>query len=370
MIKNFATIIALFAVGLVFAACEKDFNIEENREGRLLVSLAFDDYKDIEVKSIGTIEERQVNTIDVMFFNAAGNKIKFPGLQKYAMLYDVVNDDNSKWKNQDKSTNTVVLPILAENALSKTIIVIANLPQSLRTRLEEDDVQTVTQIKALFAQQNAIDDLGTPLVMFAEKQVTAVDIPNPDQENTIRVLMERAVAKVDIILHYEWNKLVPDNEFQRGYYTMKDFSGTTYLSPQTTLKNIIKRIERPRTIIQRTTLPVPQATTKITAYINEYDLEDPYVNTTSVTSPYIMLELPAILGKDFAKSIGIFPPPAGGEEEFNTTPITNFYRLVMPRKIVRNYHYTIHAVIFGAGAPTAEGAQLLTFNFTVVPWEK
>lgn len=367
MIKNFATIIAVFAASLLWVGCDKSFDIEENRQGRLLVRLAFDDFKDVELRSPGTPDESLVSTIDVIFFNAAGEKIKMPGQQGFSVFYDVVNDDVDKWKDKDKNSKTVVLPVTAENVINKTIIVVANLPATIKNKLETNEIITADQLKAAFSQQEAIDDLGVPLLMIAEKKITVTDIPDTEQENTIQVQLERTVAKVDIILHYEWNKLVPNNEFVRGNYTMKDFSGKTFLVYPTALKNIEKRIHRPKTTLEKTVLGAPQATSKITAYVNEYNLEDPY---TTVTAPYVMFELPAILGKEFAGSIGIFPPPAGGEEEFNHTPITNHYRLVMPRKIQRNHHYTIHAVVFGVGAPTAEGAQLLTFQVTVVPWEK
>lgn len=353
--------------------CDQDYNQkEEVRSDKLRVQFNFPKMKDVVVRSTtaGTADEDLVESLLIVFFDAAGNKVKFPGRVKPYFYYNVATPTPSEWVNSTTSSKTVILPIAPDEAVGKSVVVVANAPAELRDALTEaagtNEIKTKTQLDAYKAKTltNA-DALEKPFLMRGEQNVTTTIIPDVSQVSTIPVDLYRAVARVDFIIHYDWDKLVPNHATERGYRTLQLFDAETYVGKQDPITGT--RVDGTRTVLPATTVGSPTAETTFTEYINEYALADD--NAPAVKSPHVLLELPAVLGKAWAAANApYFPPPAGGTDEFDTTPVSNFYKLVMPREIKRNHYYRIHVYVISAGAADAASAVPVIVNFTAVPW--
>lgn len=362
---------AAFVLGLMLlTGCNKEFVPEETTR-YLKINFDFDEYADVEVRSPGTTAENAVHTLDVIFFNTAtGTKTTLRDGSSAYYFYNVSTPTNSQWKNNDPTTNTAIIPMTPAEALGTTVVAIANLKTELRARLLKgatNEITTLNQLKTLFASQNSVDELASPFMMVAEQAITTTEIPDVRADRTINVLLERIIAKVTIHLYYDWNKLVPNHATARGKYMFKDFDKDSYLYAQTEISTT--RIDGTQKIIPATTLPAPTfQTTTIEAYINEYALQTP---EGVPFAPYVLLDLPAVLGQDFIATNGnIFPPPAGDGETYDNTPVRNFYKVVMPREIKRNHNYIIHATIMNFGGATPDAAVPVPFRLTVLPWEE
>ena len=196
---------------------------------------------------------------------------------------------------------------------------------------------------------------------------TNVTFTNPaTQDNKIDVNVKRAVSRLDVVLYYDWDKLIPN--LQRGLYTFLQFPSKTFVGANA---DITGRVDGAKTqVADLTAQPAPLTATDPvptselpSVYINEYDISAKTAATDP--APYVLLELPAILG-DGNPLNGIFPPPAGGD--FSTTPVKSYYKVILPRKIERNCRYVLHAHVVGPGSPTADQAVVLQFTLTVRPW--
>lgn len=365
------SILAAFALGLILlAGCNKEF-VPEEATRYLQLKFDFDEYTDVEVRSPGTTVENAVHTLDVIFFDTAtGVKTTLRNGSTPYYFFNVSNPNNAEWKDNNPGTNTAIIPMTPAEAIGKTVVVVANMKETLRARLPKNatnEITTLAELKTLFASQTSVDEMVSPFMMVAEQAITSTQIPEVRADQTINVLLERIIAKVTIHLYYDWNKLVPNHATERGKYTFKDFDKDSYLYLQQTMS--ATRIDGTEKIIPATTLPAPTfQTTTIEAYINEYKLENPM---TSTLAPYVLLDLPAVLGKEFIATNGnIFPPPAGDGENYDNTPVRNFYKLVMPREIKRNHSYVIHATIMNYGGATPDAAKPVPFRLTVANWDE
>lgn len=373
-----------FLLLALLVSCAQDFPLQaESRADKLRVRFDFQEMPETNVRAAtfptlnpgtttdGNNDENYIESVLIVFFDAAGKKVKFLKQEKPYFYYNVASPIPTDWENNSTASQTVILPITPEEALDKTVMVIANAPAELRDALTEKDpaneIKTQTELEAYRAKliSNA-DELEKPFLMRGEKKVDNTVIQDTRVLNTIPVELERAIARVDFVIHYDWDKLVPNHATGRGFRTLQQFDQETYVGVQTTIN--ATRVDGTRTVIPKTNDAAPTAQTTFTEYINEYKLADD--NAPLVKAPYVLLELPAILGKDWAAANApYFPPPAGGEKEFDMTPVMNFYKLVMPREIKRNHYYRIHVYVIGAGAADADSAIPLTVNFTVLPWE-
>lgn len=365
------SIIAAFALGLILmAGCSKEF-VPEEATRNLQLKIDLGEYSDVEVRSPGTAQEDFVQELDVIFFNTATlQKASLrSGVDPY-FNYKVSTPDNSQWKDNNPATSTVIIPMTPAEAIGTTVVVIANLPADLRARLAKgatDEITTLTQLRTLFASQSAVEELASPFIMVAEQPLTTTEIPQVLADQTINVLLERIIAKVTIHLYYDWEKLVPAHPTVRGTYTLMDFDKDSYLYKQTVMSST--RINGAETNLAVTTENAPTVQqSAIVAYINEYALQ---TEQGTPYAPYVLLNLPAVVGEQFiASNGGVFPPPAGDGNTYDNTPVHNFYKLIMPREIKRNHSYTIHATIMNYGGATPDAAKPVPFRLTVKDWEE
>lgn len=362
----------LFLSLLLFVSCGQEY-VPEGRKvfDKLHLEFDFAGMQDVVVRSTteGNADENRVESLLIVFFDAAGNKVKFIGQKNPYFLYNAITRDPNEWVGNVATSHKVILPIAPEEAIDKTVVVIANSSPALRDALTEaaggNEIKTKTEFEKYRAKEIAdADKMTYPFLMKGETKVTSTIIPNVHQKSTIPVHLERAIARVDFILHYDWEKLVPMHNTERGYRMLQCFDKETYVGVH---QGIEHRVDGVKTVLPATTTSAP--TTVFTAYINEYALPDD--NPPAVKTPHVLLELPAVLGKKWAAdNAPYFPPPAGGVEEFDTTPVVNFYKLVMPRKILRNHYYRVHVHIIGPGAADADSAVPIRVNFIVAPWDE
>lgn len=304
-----------------------------------------------------------IKTLDVVFIDNTGKVVNVVldangATNKRIFRYglDPVTA-NVKWKNNDRTTNTLVLTEVQYHVFKDVkMFVLANLSQTVHDGIANGTLDTQDKIKeqvSVTLPANKAHDLEEPFLLTGE---TATFSWDGDVDKEVPVDLKRAVAAVDIIIHYQWEKLDP--EHYEGGYKLKEFDSKTFVGEHYKVDDLVDSDPRK---LAKTTPANPTST--ISFYLNEYDF-----TKTGVTGfpPYILLALPKV---DGAKELpgGLLPPPIGeglaqGAEE-------TYYRIVMPPTIQRNYHYTMHVYINEAGSNKPEGATPVRFQFSVKPWD-
>lgn len=364
--------IALLAVAaILLGACNKTYEPDgpNGGEGKLQLRFGAEDLVQRDTRGIATPAENHVDKVDVVFFQGQNKKPITPNSGGAAAGYfHFESGQVGDWLNNDPSTQTVYLPVKAADVNGLTAITLLNLPDAVRSRLAvgaTDEITTLDQLQKAVSQTIAtVNDLSTPLLMTGTK---AVNFTNPNtQDNKIEVSVKRAVSRFDVVLYYNWDKLIPNQ--QKGLYTYKDFPGKTYVGVN---DDITSRVDGAKTQIADLTAqpapltpadPVPTSALP-TVYVNEYDITGK--TPADAPAPYILLELPAKLG-DGNPLAGIFPPPAGGD--FSNDAVKCYYKVLLPRKIDRNCRYVLHAHVVGPGSPSPDNAVVLEFKMTVMKW--
>ena len=365
--------IAILAVAAtLFGACNKGYEPDAPAaEGKIQLHFGADDLKQRDIRAVATQAENEVKTVDVVFFQSQNKKSIKPNTGGEAVgFFHFEATTLGDWLNNNPATQTVFIPAKSIDVNGTTAITLINLPASVRARLAigaADEIKTVDQLSKALAQTIAtVGELTTPLLMTGE---TNVAFANPNvQDNKIEVNVKRAVARFDVVLYYNWDKLVPNE--QRGLYTYLQFPAQTFVGANSAIN---ARVDGAKTQIADLTPehaplvpsdPVPTSTLP-TVYLNEYDLSK--TTAADAPAPYILLELPAKLG-DGNPLTGIFPPPAGGD--FSSKAVKAYYKVLLPRKIERNCRYVLHAHVIGPGSPTEDQAVVLQFTLTVKPWSE
>lgn len=363
---------ALLAVAAtLFGACNKGYEPDgpTGGEGKIKLQFGASDLVQHDTRGIATPAENTVNTVDVVFFRGQNKEAITPNSGGAAVgSFHFEATTVGDWVNNDPTTQTVYIPAKASDVNGTTAVTLINLPASVRARLAvgvTDEITTVDELTKAVSQTLAtVEDLTTPLLMTGQTNVT---FANPaTQDNKIDVNVKRAVSRLDVVLYYDWDKLIPNQ--QRGLYTFLQFPSKTFVGANA---DITGRVDGAKTqVADLTAQPAPLTATDPvptselpSVYINEYDISAKTAATDP--APYVLLELPAILG-DGNPLNGIFPPPAGGD--FSTTPVKSYYKVILPRKIERNCRYVLHAHVVGPGSPTADQAVVLQFTLTVRPW--
>lgn len=354
--KNTLKLCLLTLLALVFAGCGQDAT-DDYGKNKVKVRLSLGDYVPREIRGLATAEEENVKTLDVIFFDATGNLHTFDGHKVFS--YDVANPKPSEWVDGTVAKRTVYVDLKRDQVQGKTAVALLNLPPAIKTEIENGTLATLMQLKQKMAQEIATaTEIATPLIMVGEATVPAAIA----EDYTIPVEVKRIVAKMQVNVYYEWEKLVlpkagakPE---EKSFYTYKQLDGKSYVGVD---EAISKRVDG-----SETEMPVPATATprqsEISAvYINEYKITD----RLTTPAPYILLKVPAILGEDNDLT-RLFPPPAGGD--FSKTPVYNYYKVVLPEQILRNCFYKVHARILGPGAPTPDGAPIIKFQVQVLPW--
>lgn len=358
----------LALVAIFFAACGQDAGTDIERN-RVKVRLALGDLVQREVRGLATTQEEEVLRLDVVFFNSGGAlQTLGSGSGKKVFSYDVANPKASDWVNGTVSSKTVYLDLQRTDVEGLKAVAMINLPSNIKNDLENGTITTLNQLRTAITQtitKVATTSITTPLVMVGDTDVPASLSSTTD--NTINVDVKRVIAKLQVNVYYEWDKLVVPKvgatADEKSFFTYKDFGAKTQLFAQ---ENITARVDG-----DPTEVPVPAAATPKMAeleavYINEYNFSNRTTYPLATNpSPYILLKLPAIIGEnnDLTR---LFPPPAGGD--FSKTPVYNYYKVVLPEQILRNCFYKVHARIVGPGAPTENGAPIIPFQLKVLPW--
>lgn len=307
-------------------------------------------------------ENAAIKTLDVVFIDNVGNVVNI-GLDangatnKRIFRYglDPITS-NVKWKNNDPTTKTLVLTEVQHHVFKDVkMFVLANLSQSVHDGIANGTLTTLAAIKqqvSVTLSTNEAHKLAEPFLLTGE---TAAFSWDGDVDKEVPVDLKRAVAAIDVVIHYDWDKLDPANH--EGKYTLKEFDSKTYVGEH---YNVDDPVDSPELTLDKTTTAKP--TSLISFFINEYDLTQ-----TGVAGqlPYIILKLKKLNGPSSLPG-GLLPPPAGDEKDENGTD--TYYRIVLPPTIERNMYYTLHAHINQPGSDTEAGATTLQFNLLVNPW--
>jgi lipoprotein len=365
--QSFSALLLAF-VAIFFAACGQDAGTDIERN-RVKVRLALGDLVQREVRGLATAQEEQVLRLDVVFFNTGGTLQSLgAGSGKKVFHYDATSPKASDWVNGSVSSKTVYLDLQRTDVEGLKAVAMINLPSNIKTQLENGTITTLNQLQTAITQtitKVATTSITTPLVMVGDTDVPASLSTTTD--NTINVDVKRVIAKLQVNVYYEWDKLVVPKvgatADEKSFFTYKDFGAKTQLFAQ---ENITARVDGDPTEVPVPAVATPKMAELEAVYINEYNFSNRTTYPLATNpSPYILLKLPAIIGEnnDLTR---LFPPPAGGD--FSKTPVYNYYKVVLPEQILRNCFYKVHARIVGPGAPTENGAPIIQFSLQVLPW--
>ena len=358
----------LALVAIFFAACGQDAGTDIERN-RVKVRLALGDLVQREVRGLATTQEEEVLRLDVVFFNSGGAlQTLGSGSGKKVFSYDVANPKASDWVNGSVSSQTVYLDLQRTDVQGLKAVALINLPSAIKTDLENGTISTLSQLQTKVAHTiTAVTptSITTPLIMAGEADVPTTLSATTD--NTINVDVKRLVAKMEVNVYYEWDKLVIPKTTaaanEKSFYTYKSFDSKTVIGVDNAIS---ARVDGAETEVPVPATATPKMATLQAVYINEYNFSNRTTYPLATNpAPYILLKVPAILGEnnDLTR---LFPPPAGGD--FSKTPVFNYYKVVLPEQIDRNCYYKIHARIVGPGAPTENGAPVIQFSLQVLPW--
>lgn len=365
--QSFSALLLAF-VAIFFAACGQDAGTDIERN-RVKVRLTLGDLVQREVRGLATAQEEQVLRLDVVFFNTGGALQSLgSGSGKKVFHYDAASPKASDWVNGSVSSKTVYLDLQRTDVEGLKAVAMINLPSNIKTQLENGTITTLNQLQTAITQtitKVATTSITTPLVMVGDTDVPASLSSTTD--NTINVDVKRVIAKLQVNVYYEWDKLVVPKvgatADEKSFFTYKDFGAKTQLFAQ---ENITARVDGDPTEVPVPAVATPKMAELEAVYINEYNFSNRTTYPLATNpSPYILLKLPAIIGEnnDLTR---LFPPPAGGD--FSKTPVYNYYKVVLPEQILRNCFYKVHARIVGPGAPTENGAPIIPFQLKVLPW--
>ena len=363
--QSFSAVLLAF-VAIFFAACGQDAGTDIERN-RVKVRLALGDLVQREVRGLATAQEEQVLRLDVVFFNTGGTLQSLgAGSGKKVFHYDAASPKASDWVNGSVSSKTVYLDLQRTDVEGLKAVAMINLPSNIKNDLENGTINTLNQLQTTVVHTiTAVNSttITTPLIMAGEAEVSAT--LSATNDNTINVEVKRLVAKMEVNIYYEWDKLVVPTAMaaanEKSFYTYRNFDSKTYIGVDNAISTPVNGAE--------TEMPVPLTPKQSVVeaiYINEYNFTDRTTYPLATNpSPYILLKLPAIIGEnnDLTR---LFPPPAGGD--FSKTPVYNYYKVVLPEQILRNCFYKVHARIVGPGAPTENGAPIIPFQLKVLPW--
>ena len=214
---------ALLAVAAtLFGACNKGYEPDgpTGGEGKIKLQFGASDLVQHDTRGIATPAENTVNTVDVVFFRGQNKEAITPNSGGAAVgSFHFEATTVGDWVNNDPTTQTVYIPAKASDVNGTTAVTLINLPASVRARLAvgaTDEITTVDELTKAVSQTLAtVEDLTTPLLMTGQTNVT---FANPaTQDNKIDVNVKRAVSRLDVVLYYDWDKLIPNQ--QRGLYT-------------------------------------------------------------------------------------------------------------------------------------------------------
>lgn len=357
-----ASLCLLLVAFFSLAACQ---HTDEAELHGLTIHLSQEAFAQRDVRAgtvAGSDAENQVSTLSLVAVDATGNVQAVGGKKvwNYKIATNGAYGDNPTWKNNQASTQTLVLNQFQHSVLSDVrLVVLANLSQAVANKVDDGSIATLDALnKAVNFTITQADGITTPFLIAGITEAFSWD---GLEDKEVKVELKRAVAKMDVYVHYDWAQLLTDDD--RGTYKLNDFGSQTFVgvNPRNEESKHVDSEEK-----NLTADPADANNKKvslITLYLNEFDLTNSEASDDK--PPFIVIKVKAANGpKELPE--GTLPSPAGDTND--TEGSTHYYRVVLPNIIQRNCYYRLHAHITEAGSDGELGAKTLRFNHTVEPW--
>ena len=354
----FSSIFALVIVLSTNVAC-KGYDAEEPAKA-LTIHIARQNYANREVRAAYTnVEEDNIQTLTVLFVDANGNLVKYGANRELTYKFDTNGAFglSPTWKDNNADSHTLVLNEVKDYVFKNVqMYVLANIKQDLYTKLHNGTITTMAALEAEVHQTLETDKANEMPKPFLMTGVSDEFSWTGDTDKEVEVSLKRAIAKVTLVLHYDWDKLKYDSNLSttEDRFSMMDFGAETKVGVSATSASTVNSAE-----LKFEGYDAAKKTATYTFYVNEYDLTK--AEAAQSLPPYLLLKLKSIDDPNYSLKSGVAPAA-------NATALDTYYRLVFPMTIERNNSYTLHAHISEAGSDGKEGARTLHFNLKVEPW--
>ena len=354
----FSSIFALVIVLSTNVAC-KGYDAEEPAKA-LTIHIARQNYANREVRAAYTnVEEDNIQTLTVLFVDANGNLVKYGANRELTYKFDTNGAFglSPTWKDNNADSHTLVLNEVKDYVFKNVqMYVLANIKQDLYTKLHNGTITTMAALEAEVHQTLETDKANEMPKPFLMTGVSDEFSWTGDTDKEVEVSLKRAIAKVTLVLHYDWDKLKYDSNLSttEDRFSMMDFGAETKVGVSATSASTVNSAE-----LKFEGYDAAKKTATYTFYVNEYDLTK--AEAAQALPPYLSLKLKSIDDPNYSLKRGVAPAA-------NATALDTYYRLVFPMTIERNNSYTLHAHISEAGSDGKEGARTLHFNLKVEPW--
>lgn len=354
----FSSFFVLVIVLCANVACQR-YESEENPRA-LTIHISRENYTSREVRAAYTsAEEDNIQTLTVLFVDANGNLVKYGANRELTYKFDTNGAFglSPTWKDNDVDSHTLVLNEVKDYVLRDVkLYVLTNIKQELYNKLHNGTITTTAALEAEVHHTLETDKANELLKPFLMTGVSDEFSWDGDTDKEVQVSLKRAIAKVTLVLHYDWDKLKYDNNLSttEDRFSMMDFGAETKVGVSATSASTVNSAE-----LKFESYDAAKKTATYTFYINEYDLTK--AEAAQSLPPYLLLKLKSIDDPNYSLKSGVAPAA-------NATALDTYYRLVFPITIERNNFYTFHAYIKEAGSDGKEGARTLHFNLKVEPW--
>ncbi len=354
----FSSIFALVIVLSANVAC-KGYDAEEPAKA-LTIHIARQNYANREVRAAYTnVEEDNIQTLTVLFVDANGNLVKYGANRELTYKFDTNGAFglSPTWKDNNADSHTLVLNEVKDYVFKNVqMYVLANIKQDLYTKLHNGTITTMAALEAEVHQTLETDKANEMPKPFLMTGVSDEFSWIGDTDKEVEVSLKRAIAKVTLVLHYDWDKLKYDSNLSttEDRFSMMDFGAETKVGVSATSASTVNSAE-----LKFEGYDAAKKTATYTFYVNEYDLTK--AEAAQALPPYLLLKLKSIDDPNYSLKSGVAPAA-------NAAALDTYYRLVFPMTMERNNFYTLHAHISEAGSDGKEGARTLHFNLKVEPW--
>ena len=354
----FSSIFALVIVLSTNVAC-KGYDAEEPAKA-LTIHIARQNYANREVRAAYTnVEEDNIQTLTVLFVDANGNLVKYGANRELTYKFDTNGAFglSPTWKDNNADSHTLVLNEVKDYVFKNVqMYVLANIKQDLYTKLHNGTITTMAALEAEVHQTLETDKANEMPKPFLMTGVSDEFSWTGDTDKEVEVSLKRAIAKVTLVLHYDWDKLKYDSNLSttEDRFSMMDFGAETKVGVSATSASTVNSAE-----LKFEGYDAAKKTATYTFYVNEYDLTK--AEAAQSLPPYLLLKLKSIDDPNYSLKSGVAPAA-------NAAALDTYYRLVFPMTMERNNFYTLHAHISEAGSDGKEGARTLHFNLKVEPW--
>ena len=354
----FSSIFALVIVLSTNVAC-KGYDAEEPAKA-LTIHIARQNYANREVRAAYTnVEEDNIQTLTVLFVDANGNLVKYGANRELTYKFDTNGAFglSPTWKDNNADSHTLVLNEVKDYVFKNVqMYVLANIKQDLYTKLHNGTITTMAALEAEVHQTLETDKANEMPKPFLMTGVSDEFSWTGDTDKEVEVSLKRAIAKVTLVLHYDWDKLKYDSNLSttEDRFSMMDFGAETKVGVSATSASTVNSAE-----LKFEGYDAAKKTATYTFYVNEYDLTK--AEAAQALPPYLLLKLKSIDDPNYSLKSGVAPAA-------NAAVLDTYYRLVFPMTMERNNFYPLHAHISEAGSDGKEGARTLHFNLKVEPW--